>query len=130
LSRALKGDFVIAVDTNILVRFLTGDDKQQFKKALTLFESHDICIPDTVILESEWVLRYAYNFTPDAICRALTKLFGLPNVHLTNPILISQALQWHEQGLDFADAMKIHCFEALTSRLRRFLTICNFPWLL
>ena len=98
---------MIAVDTNIVVRFLTGDDQQQFKKALALFENNDVFIPDTVILESEWVLRYAYGFTPHDICRALTKLLGLPNVHVTNPTLIAQAIQWHELGLDFADALHL-----------------------
>jgi predicted nucleic-acid-binding protein len=98
---------VIAIDTNILVRFLTCDDKQQFNKSLALFENHEVYIPDTVILESEWVLRYAYGFTPDAICGALTKLFGLPNVHTTNPTSVAQAIQWHELGLDFADALHL-----------------------
>lgn len=98
---------MIAIDTNILVRFLTCDDKPQFKKVLALFEKHEVFIPDTVILESEWVLRYAYSFTPDAVCGALTKLFGLPNVQVTNPTLIAQAIQWHEEGLDFADALHL-----------------------
>ncbi len=101
---------MIAIDTNIVVRFLTRDDEPQFQKSLTLFKSHDIFIPDTVTLESEWVLRYAYNYTPVTISNALTKLFGLPNVHLANPTIIAQALQWHIDGLDFADALHLsHC---------------------
>lgn len=52
-------------------------------------------------------LKVTINFTPDAICSVLNKLFGLPNVRLTNPTLISQALQWHERGLDFSDAMHL-----------------------
>ncbi len=98
---------MVAVDTNILVRFLTCDDKQQFKKALALFENHDVFIPDTVILETEWVLRYAYGFAPASICNAFKKLFGLPNINITNPTLIAQAIQWYEHGLDFADAMHL-----------------------
>jgi len=98
---------VIAIDTNIVVRFLTRDDEPQFQKSLTLFKAYDIFIPDTVVLESEWVLRYAYNYTPKTISNAFTKLFGLPNVHLANPAAISQALQWHTGGLDFADALHL-----------------------
>jgi predicted nucleic-acid-binding protein len=109
---------VIAVDTNILVRFLTSDDKHQFKKALALFESHDVFIPDTVILESEWVLRYAYHFAPNTISSAFTGLFGLPSVHVTNPTLIAQAIQWHERGLDFADALHL----ALSQQYEQFFT--------
>lgn len=109
---------MIAVDTNILVRFLTWDDKHQFKKALALFESHEVFSPDSVILESEWVLRYAYGFTPDAICGAFTKLFGLPDVRVTNLTLIGQAIRWHEEGLDFADALHL----ALSQQYEQFFT--------
>jgi predicted nucleic-acid-binding protein len=109
---------MVAVDTNVLVRFLTGDDQQQFKKAVALFENHAVFIPDPVILESEWVLRYAYSFKPDTICSAFSKLFGLPNVHVTNPNLIAQAVQWHGRGLDFADALHL----ALSQHYAQFLT--------
>ncbi len=98
---------MIAIDTNIIVRFLTHDDEIQFKKSLALFENHDIFISNSVILETEWVLRYAYNFEPKVISEAFSKLFGLSNVHLSNSVLIAQALEWHIQGLDFADALHL-----------------------
>lgn len=98
---------MVAVDTNILVRLLTGDHRQQHAKALALFRAHEVFIPDTVILECEWVLRYAYGFTPAAICDAFRRLFGLPNVHIDAPARVVQAMQWHEQGLDFADALHL-----------------------
>lgn len=98
---------MIAVDTNIIVRFLTDDDRQQYNKSLKLFQEQDIFIPDTVVLETEWVLRFAYNFNPDEICKAFKNLFGLPNVRLANESLMAQVLQWHENGLDFADALHL-----------------------
>lgn len=98
---------MIAVDTNILVRLLTADDARQYKKAYTLFETQDVFIPDTVILETEWVLRYGYGFSVDAICAALVKLFGLANIHLANPRGVALAIGWHREGLDFADALHL-----------------------
>ncbi|HHL19403.1 MAG TPA: type II toxin-antitoxin system VapC family toxin [Thiothrix sp.] len=98
---------MIAIDTNIVVRLLTEDDQKQFQKSLALFENNDIFIPDTVILETEWVLRYAYDFDAETIREGLKKLFGLPNVQLDNPVLIAQALVWHSEGLDFADALHL-----------------------
>ncbi len=98
---------MIAVDTNIVVRFLTKDDEPQFKKALALFKRHDIFIPDSVVLECEWVLRYAYEFDSASICKAFRKLFGLTNVHLSNATLIAQAIEWYELGLDFSDALHL-----------------------
>lgn len=101
---------MISVDTNIIIRLLTHDDEQQYKKSFLIFNSQEIFIPDTVILETEWVLRYAYNFSPEEICGALTKLFGLKNIHLSNPAFIAQAIEWHKQGMDFSDALHLaHC---------------------
>lgn len=98
---------MIAIDTNIVVRFLAHDDEDQYQKAYKLFNDHDIFIADTVILETEWVLRFAYNFDTQQIADALTKLFGLPNVHINHPSLLAQTLAWHLQGLDFADAFHL-----------------------
>ncbi len=104
---------MIAVDTNIIVRLLTQDDAEQYQKAHQLFASNEVFIADSVILECEWVLRFAYQFGSEQINTALTKLFGLPNVHLTHPALLAQTLAWHSQGLDFADAFHLafsqHC---------------------
>ncbi len=44
---------MIAIDTNIIVRFLTRDDEQQYKKSFAIFKTKEIFIPDTVILETE-----------------------------------------------------------------------------
>jgi len=98
---------MIAVDINIIIRFLTHDDAGQYKKAYAVFNTRDVFIPDTVLLETEWVLRYAYEYSPESICDALTRLFGLSNVYLSNPARIAQAIEWHRQGLDFSDAMHL-----------------------
>ena len=98
---------MIAVDTNVVVRLLTRDDETQYQKSLVLFEEYDVFIPDTILLEIEWVLRYAYDFEADAICEVLSRLFGLPNVHLSNPVLLAQAIKWNSQGMDFADALHL-----------------------
>ncbi|AFZ34641.1 PilT protein domain protein [Stanieria cyanosphaera PCC 7437] len=109
---------MITVDTNIIVRLLTQDDQLQYQQSLKIFQSQNIFISNTVILETEWVLRFAYKFNPKEICQALQQLFGLPNVHLANANLIAQVLQWHENGLDFADAFHLaqsqHCLELYT----------------
>lgn len=120
-----------AVDTNIIVRLLTGDDATQFQKARQVFASHDIFIPDTVILEAEWVLRFAYKFKPAAINTAFTKLLGLANVRVAQPETIALAMDWHRQGLDFADALHLAaCHEQskfLTFDTRLVLKAKGFP---
>lgn len=98
---------MIAVDTNIIVRFLTRDDEEQFRISSQVFLNNEVFIPDSVILETEWVLRYAYGFPAGGISQAFRKLFGMSNVHLGDARKISQAIDWHEKGLDFADAMHL-----------------------
>lgn len=109
---------MISVDTNVIVRLLTKDDMKQFQQSLRLFQEKEIFICDTVILEVEWVLRFAYKFIPDQICQALRNLFGLSNVYLSNANEIAQVLEWHQQGLDFADALHLaqsqHCSQFYT----------------
>lgn len=109
---------MIAIDTNILVRFFTQDDPAQYQKSVHIFTNEDIFIPDTVVLETEWVLRYAYNYEPAQITNAFRKLFGLPNVNTKDADTLALALSWHEAGLDFADALHLaqaaHCEHMLT----------------
>ena len=93
---------MIAVDTNIIVRLLTKDDEEQFIKSHHLFKHNEIFISDTVILEVEWVLRYAYEFDNVRIKDGLAMLFGLENIHIANPNSIANALNWYAFGLDFA----------------------------
>ncbi|MBP6534036.1 MAG: type II toxin-antitoxin system VapC family toxin [Arenimonas sp.] len=96
-----------SVDTNVLVRLLTGDNATQWKASQVLFSSEDIFIADTVILETEWVLRAAYDLNPAAVCAALRRVCGLPNVSLANGQTVANAINWHESGLDFADAFHL-----------------------
>lgn len=109
---------MISVDTNVIVRLLTKDDVEQFQQSLKLFQEKEIFICDTVILETEWVLRFAYKFSPSEIDQAFTRLFGLANVYLANANAIAQVLEWHQQGLDFADAFHLaqsqHCSQLYT----------------
>ena len=96
-----------AIDTNVLVRFLTGDDPAQGAKARRLVEAGDIFVATSVLLETEWVLRSAYGFATDRIVQALRDFAGLPGVTLEDPLLAARALDWAAQGLDFADALHL-----------------------
>ncbi len=96
-----------AVDTNVLVRLLTGDDADQTKRVAALFKKEAIFIPKTVLLETEWVLRRLYRLDSRIIVNAFRKLSGLGNVEIEQPLLVSQALQWCDAGMDFADALHL-----------------------
>jgi len=96
-----------SVDTNLLVRFLTRDDEKQYQKARGIFEQEMVYVPETVLLETEWVLRYAYEFSPGEIHQGLLRLLGLPNVQCGQSEAVRRALAGYERGLDFADALHL-----------------------
>jgi predicted nucleic-acid-binding protein len=96
-----------AVDTNVLVRLLTGDEPSQAAAARRLFASEPIWIAKTVLLETAWVLRSLYGFETDAIRDALTKLLGLKNVHAEEESSVAAALALTAHGIELADAMHL-----------------------
>jgi predicted nucleic acid-binding protein len=98
---------VLAVDTNIIVRYLTGDHPEQFAKARALIDGEDIFVCTTVLLEAGWVLGRAYRFSPDRIIAALTAFAGLPRVTLEAPALAAKAWGWMARGMDLADALHL-----------------------
>jgi predicted nucleic-acid-binding protein len=98
---------VIAVDTNVVVRFLARDDPAQSPRAKALMEAGSVFVLRTVVLETEWVLRTTYGFDRAAIADAVTKLIGLPGVEVEEMAMVAQALAWYGNGLGFADALHL-----------------------
>ena len=96
-----------AVDTNILVRYLTNDDASQAARARRLLDREQVLVPLTVLLETEWVLRGVYGFAPPQVIAALRGFVGLEHVVVDNPATAAIALDWAERGLDFADALHL-----------------------
>ena len=96
-----------AIDTNIIVRYLTGDEPEQAARARTAVDAGNVYVGTTVLLESEWVLRGVYGFTGEEVAAALQAFSGLPGVSLENPTLLIDALELAAKGMDFADALHL-----------------------
>jgi predicted nucleic-acid-binding protein len=109
---------VVSVDTNVLVRFLTADDPDQFRRTAALIEREDVFIAKTVVLETEWVLRTGYGFSRRDVEVALRGLGGMARITFEDSDVIAQALDWLAAGLEFADALHL----ASTSEDARFVT--------
>jgi predicted nucleic-acid-binding protein len=114
---------MLAIDTNLIIRYLTADHPEQSPKAKALIDSEDVFVCTTVLLETEWVLRSAYGFTSVEVASALRAFAGLPRVRLEDAALIAKALDWTIRGMDFADALhlvKAQGCQAFVSFDRRF----------
>lgn len=98
---------MISVDTNLLVRLFTNDDKKQARFAQKLIEDNAIYITKSVLLETEWVLRYTYELDSDAIRKAFEGLLGLPHATVEDPACLIKTMQWFNLNFDFADALHL-----------------------
>lgn len=109
---------MLAIDTSVVVRHLTGDDLEQAQRARTIIDGTAVFVPVTVILETEWVLRSAYGYGPADVSHALQAFGGLPTVSLEEPDAVSAALDLAARGMDFADALHV----VRSGRCERFVT--------
>jgi predicted nucleic-acid-binding protein len=99
---------VIAVDTNIVVRFLVEQNDAGQRHAVdALMSAGGVLLLRTVVLETTWVLRSSYKFKPEDVVRGLRALMGLPGVEVEDGDRVRKAIEWHEAGLDFADALHL-----------------------
>jgi predicted nucleic-acid-binding protein len=116
---------MMALDTNVLVRYLTRDEPEEAARAKSLIERGPVFVAKTVMLETEWVLRSAYQFGPSAIAASFTAFLGLPRVTVEDESAVARALAWYAQGLDFADALHVascdqaDAFATFDRKLRR-----------
>ena len=102
---------MLAIDTNVLVRFLVRDDEVRFDKACRLIKregaaGRPIFISLLVLLETEWVLRSRYGLSKKLMLSALSGLLDADDVVLENEPVIEEALfLWKEATADFADCL-------------------------
>lgn len=109
---------MIALDTNVIIRVVTADDPEQLAIALEALRSGELWVCKTVLLETEWVLRYSYELPPATVLEALRRLLGYPGLQVEDRGAVLQALSLFEEGMDFADALHL----ASSARAERFVT--------
>ncbi len=97
----------VALDANVILRLVLRDDDTHWRAAEELFANEDIYIAASVWLEIEWVMRSVYKLDAADFVMAARQVAGLPNVETANRMELVQALEWHEQGMDFADAIHL-----------------------
>ncbi len=102
---------MLAIDTNLIVRYLADDHPAQAAAARGLIDSEAVFVATTVLLETEWVLRSVYGFSGTVCAAAISRFAGLPTVTLEDPMRAAAALAGVLEGLDFADALHLSAAE-------------------
>ena len=101
---------MIALDTNVLVRFLTQDDDAQFQVAADLIEGCTRDLPGyvcrEVMIELVWVLERAYKYPREEIADALLRIVTASQLSVENAQDIASIVNlYRDEGYDFADLM-------------------------
>lgn len=101
---------MIALDTNILVRFLTQDDPEQGRLASRLISQLSQTRPGfvcrEVLVELVWVLERSYGFGRDAIARVLEGLLAATELVIEEADALGAILDsFRHNGFGFADLM-------------------------
>ncbi|MCV0414425.1 MAG: type II toxin-antitoxin system VapC family toxin [Brevundimonas sp.] len=98
----------IALDTNVLLRAVTGDDEAQQQLALEALESADVVAVSVLSLcEFAWVMARGYRASRDDIAGAIRRIVDLRNVATDRPA-VEAGLAVLEAGGDFADGVIAH----------------------
>ena len=100
---------MIALDTNVIVRFLTQDDADQARRAVAVFDELTADEPgfvSTVVwAELHWVLTRSYGFTPRDVVERIAGLSVADEIDAEDPAAVAAAVSSARRGADFADAL-------------------------
>jgi len=101
-----------ALDTNVLVRFLVGDDPRQGEIATRYIRAaapqDTLFISSTVALELEWVLRSRYKCDKTVVVGAFNSLLESREIEFQEEATVERALSLYaEHVADFADCMHL-----------------------
>ncbi len=98
---------MIAIDTNVLVRYLVQDDEKQSQCASQLIEhAEETYLSIMVLCEMVWVLNRAYGYNRSQICQVLKQILMTESFVIEKTDLIWSSIYDYEKGnCDFSDCL-------------------------
>jgi predicted nucleic-acid-binding protein len=102
---------MLGVDTNVIVRYLTRDDKPQYERARRLIDSEvtkgePVLVSLLVLLETEWVLRSRYEMAKPEIVAAFSALLETADLTFEDEPSVETAIySWKDSAAEFADCL-------------------------
>ncbi|CAN5263406.1 type II toxin-antitoxin system VapC family toxin [soil metagenome] len=101
------------VDTNVLVRHLTGNPPAQAARATRhLRRAETLLLPDLILAEVAYVLESYYEVARGQVAEALRAILAFRAIRVVDAALLQRAVEVYEvHRLDFADAYLVACAE-------------------
>ena len=105
---------MIAVDTNVLVRHLTGDPPDAAARATAFLADADhLFLADLIVAETVYVLESYYETPRPRVATAMRSLLAFAPIVTVDDALVLRALEVYElDRLDFAEAYLVACAES------------------
>ena len=100
----------LLLDTNVIVRFLTGDHPAHSPRSQKLFARAaagdvTLVVTDLALAETAWVLQSFYSLDRDAITAALKDLIESTGIEVQNKAILLSALRnFAQTDVNFVDA--------------------------
>lgn len=102
------------VDTNILVRHLTGDPPHMAQRATRYLASErGLLLADLIVAETVYVLESFYEAPRGQVAEAIRSLIAFDSIVCVDPALLLRAVEVYETDrLDFAEAYLVASAES------------------
>jgi len=102
------------LDTNVLIRHLTGDPPAQARRATAFLERVDeLLLPDPIVAEVVYVLESFYEVGRRRVAELARAIIAFPAIVVADEPLLLRALEVYEIArIDFAEAYLIASAEA------------------
>jgi len=102
------------VDTNILVRHLTGDPPEMAARATTfLHVEAELLLTDLIVAETVYVLESFYEAPRPQVAEAIRSLIAFGSVVTVDSALLLRAVEVYEiDRIDFAESYLVACAES------------------
>lgn len=118
---------MLAIDTNILLRYITQDDAEQAESVNQLFAKYNekkasLFINPFVLCECVWVLKKGYKYSKEEICHVLKHILEIEEFVVGYHEILWEVLDiYNHKNIDFSDALiaklnqyLFHCFATVT----------------
>ena len=102
------------IDTNILVRHLTGDPPAMARRATAFLASQpELYLADLIVAETVYVLESFYKSPRDQVATAMRSLIAMRSMITVDGAVLLRAIEVYEvDRLDFAEAYLVACAES------------------
>ena len=102
------------VDTNVLIRHLTGDPPEMAERATRFLSTADeLLLPDLIVAEVVYVLESFYEVPRDRVAELVRSIVAFEPIRTLDAALLLRTIEVYEKHrVDFADAYLVANAEA------------------